>query len=109
MECVPVECVPVEVCTCGGVYLWRCVPVKVCTCEGVYLWRCVPVEVCTCGGVYLWSVSIDQLTALPHMTGAQTFYRVAKCFVGTAEQYSGGLRDKSTTICLLVNVCMLIK
>ena len=46
-------CVLVEVCTCGGVYLCRRVPVEACTCGGVYLWRCVPVEVCTCGGVYL--------------------------------------------------------
>ena len=39
-----------------------------------------------------------------HNTGAQTFYRVAKCYVGEDEKSLGGLKDKTTVIAFLVNV-----
>eukprot|EP00731_Ephydatia_muelleri_P023559 Em0015g1142a len=38
--------------------------------------------------------------------GAQTFYRVAKCYVGDDEQCLGGLKDKTTTIVVLKSKCL---
>ena len=59
-------------------------------------------QVCTCDCVSLFSHY-----NLPCVTGTQTFYSVARCYVGDGECPDGGLKDKTTTISLLVILCVL--
>ena len=47
------SCLPVQVFTWTGVYLYRCLRGQVFTCTALYLYRCLPGQVLTWTGIYL--------------------------------------------------------